>query len=320
MRGLPRFIPHCIVLAIAVWCLVSLRGDLAQLSVGSLAQSWDLVLRASALSLLNYLLRAIRWRSFLARLGHALSFRFAVSTYVAGFAYTLFPGKMGEIARSRYYLPLRIPLSDVAGAFFVERLIDVLTMTLLATLILTSFARYRGIVMAAAAVVVAAMMLLAWLERSPATGALGSSARVPRMLRKPLAILDATLAATRPLLQPGPLAVGLALGLTAWVLEGIGLGVLTQLAPSAPHLTLTTVVGIYGVALLAGGLSFLPGGLGSTEAVMAALLVASGFSLPQALLVTLTCRLVTLWLAVFLGWAAVLALRQRASVVAVPWR
>jgi len=71
-------------------------------------------------------------------------------------------------------------------------------------------------------------------------------------------------------------------------------------------------VGIYAVAVLVGALSFLPGGLGSTEAVMTTLLVAHGTSFGDAVFVTLACRIVTLWLAVVLGWVAVLSLRQRA--------
>ncbi len=78
-----------------------------------------------------------------------------------------------------------------------------------------------------------------------------------------------------------------------------------------PELPLSTAVGIYGMAVLIGGLSFLPGGLGGTEAVMTALLVTRGYSVGQALLITLTCRLVTLWFAVGLGWVAVLMLRQQ---------
>jgi uncharacterized protein (TIRG00374 family) len=86
------------------------------------------------------------------------------------------------------------------------------------------------------------------------------------------------------------------------------------------HLDPMTAVGIYAVAVLVGGLSFLPGGVGSTEAVMTTLLATHGYSVSQALLITLTCRLVTLWLAVGLGWIAVFALRQRTAAEATPWQ
>jgi glycosyltransferase 2 family protein len=71
---------------------------------------------------------------------------------------------------------------------------------------------------------------------------------------------------------------------------------------------------------LAGAISFLPGGLGSTEAVMTTLLAAHGFSLADSIFMTLACRLLTLWLAVVLGWIAVLVLRQRSLAPAVPWQ
>src|SRR3569832_2444980 len=92
---------------------------------------------------------------------------------------------------------------------------------------------------------------------------------------------------------------------------------LSSMFPPA-HIELTAAVGIYAFAVLSGGLSFLPGGLGSTEAVMTALVASRGYSLAQALLVTLTCRFVIFWLAVVLGWGAVLALRRRALAVVTP--
>jgi uncharacterized protein (TIRG00374 family) len=86
------------------------------------------------------------------------------------------------------------------------------------------------------------------------------------------------------------------------------------------HLDLTAAVGIYAVAVLVGAVSFLPGGLGSTEAVMTTLLVARGFSVGDSIFMTLACRLLTLWLAVVLGWVAVWLLRQRSLTPAVSWQ
>lgn len=70
----------------------------------------------------------------------------------------------------------------------------------------------------------------------------------------------------------------------------------------------TTGIGIYGIAVLAGALSFLPGGLGSTEAVMGVLLVAFGADGAAAVAITLLCRIATLWFAVALGGLAVAVL------------
>lgn len=57
--------------------------------------------------------------------------------------------------------------------------------------------------------------------------------------------------------------------------------------------------------MLAGALSFLPGGLGETGAVMGVLLVTFGANGAAAVAITLLCRIATLWFAVALGGVAV---------------
>jgi uncharacterized protein (TIRG00374 family) len=319
MRQLSRYIPHAIVVAFAAWCLISLRGDVAQLTFEPLLKSWGLVVLALLLSLLNYLLRIIRWRSYLASLGHPLGFRFAALSYFAGFAYTVSPGKVGEMVRARYYAPLGVPLPSVTAAFFSERILDLLSMTALAALVFTASARYAAAVVAAVAIVVVALVAIAVLPWAAVSTWLKSVAALPAAIRSLLAGVTSAMAATRTLLHPRALASGFAIGLLAWGLEGVGLGLLSTMFP-AQQLSLTSAIGIYGISMLLGGLSLLPGGLGGTEAVMTALLVTSGFPVSQALLLTLTCRLVTLWFAVCLGWIAVFFLRQRAAPAVLPWQ
>ena len=60
-------------------------------------------------------------------------------------------------------------------------------------------------------------------------------------------------------------------------------------------------IGIFALGLLAGVLSFIPGGLGSTEAVVILLLVSIGIAAPEATAATLLCRIATLWFAVAVG-------------------
>ncbi len=321
MRQISRTAGISLAIALACVAAFALQHDLVQLSRAAALQAADLLALAVVLSLGNYALRAVRWRSYLTLLGCDLPLRFAALTYVAGFAYTVSPGKVGEMARARYYARLRVPLSDVAAAFLIERLMDVLAMVVLAALLVavSVSAPYRSATLAAgllAAGVLAALASLPWNGIAPW---LQRASRLPEWLRRALAGAVSPLCAARPLLHPSVLAFAFVTGLSAWGLEGIGLDVISRAFPAA-HLSLAAALGIYGVAVLVGGLSLLPGGLGSTEAVMIALLAAHGFPLAQALTATLLCRLATLWLAVGLGWGAVLALRPRAMAAAAPWR
>jgi uncharacterized protein (TIRG00374 family) len=316
MPRILRLLPVILTVAFCGWCLVVLRKDLAQLSPASIARSWQLIVVALLLSLGNYALRAVRWCDYMQRLGHTVPSRLAFISYVAGFAYTLVPGKVGEMIRARYYLPLGVPIGQTAAAFFCERLLDTLVMVLLSALLLAGSFHHTGFIIAVAMLagsVLAALALLPWTRIA---AWVRNADRLPALPRSLLESLARTLAATRPLLAPGALVLGFGLGLLAWLLEGIGLGVLARMSPGV-ELDLVSAVGIYGIAILIGGLTFMPGGLGSAEAAMTALLVSSGFSFTEGLTIALVCRFATLWFAVLLGWIAVAMLRPQVMAGAV---
>ncbi len=328
MRRFSRLLIGVAAVAFIGECIAGLRGDVQRLCCAPLQQSWGLLLGAVILSLTNYALRIVRWRYYLAKLGFRFPLGFSALAYIAGFAFTVSPGKVGEMVRARYYSRRAVPMSAVGGVFCVERLLDVLAMIVLAALILADAPRYHAAIWTAAVLVAAVLVVLAVLPWSTVAARLeGHSALSGDPVRPGVARLAAisrfcagmakAFAAARSLLQPRALFFGFVAGLCAWALEGLGLCLLAMMLPPG-HVDPMIGVGIYGVAVLAGALSFLPGGLGSTEAVMAALLVTHGYPFDNALLVTLACRLVTLWFAVGCGWAAVAALRERLATSPVP--
>lgn len=308
MRSLLRPGLYLLLLVFAGFCLHLLRRDLAQLPQVDLGAQGGAVALCAGLSLLNYALRVLRWHVFMARLGHSFSLLRNALYYVAGFAFTLSPGKLGELARIRYYQRHGVGAAPVTAAFFVERLQDLVAILLLAVVGLASYTResgYGALFVVAGLMVVAAVALTAWLPWSEIEARSQSrSGTVGRLLGK----LAHTMVQARTLSGPGLLLSGCLIGLLAWGSEGVGLGVLGALAPQVP-LDFGSAAGIYAVAVLAGALSFLPGGLGGTEAVMIALLHAWGLPPGSAILLTLLCRLLTLWLAVLIGWTCVLLLR-----------
>jgi uncharacterized membrane protein YbhN (UPF0104 family) len=305
------------VLAVfAAWCALSLRADLSSMSFAPLWNSWDVILLAVMFSLLNYMLRVVRWRWYLGLLGYSVTLGFSALTYVAGFAFTLSPGKLGELVRARYYTDMGIPLRDVAAAFCVERLMDVLALVALAALMLTAFPHYEGVIWAAAVVSAASLALLTVVPWDAIAHFFGSSPRIPGVLARYCVGAANYVVGSRSLLRPRAMSFGFLIGLAAWALEGFGLGVLSSIFTPG-RIGVLVAIGIYGVAVLVGALSFLPGGLGSTEAVMTALLARQGYSIAAALLITLACRMVTLWLGVCLGWIAVFILRHRSRQGAI---
>jgi glycosyltransferase 2 family protein len=162
------------------------------------------------------------------------------------------------------------------------------------------------------------LITLALTPWSSIASSLERANRLPRVATRLGVGVAKALGAARSLLSPGALLFGFLMGLAAWGLEGVGLYTLGSMFPEV-HLGAAVGVGIYAVAVLVGAISFLPGGLGSTEAVMTALLAARGFTVAGALLITIVCRVVTLWLAVLIGWIAVFALRRRLMPAVSAW-
>jgi uncharacterized protein (TIRG00374 family) len=302
-----RALVYGVVAGFALWCVVGFWHDITQIDLTPLIAGWHAVVWAALLSLLNYALRIARWDMYLRRLGHILPRRFVALTFMAGFAFTLSPGKLGEMMRARYYQPKGVPVSAVTGAFFVERLLDLLVMILLAVAVLAELTRYSSFLWVAMALVgglLASVALVPW----PIVAQRLAQKPHGRLIKAGQSVVSMFISA-RGFLSPGMLLMGLGIGLIAWGAEAIGLKLVADVV-SPLHLSVPAAMGVYAIAIIVGALSFLPGGLGSTEAVMIALLVAHGYDTPQAILLTLVCRLLTLWLAVFIGWLCVWALRR----------
>jgi uncharacterized protein (TIRG00374 family) len=303
-----NLLTYGLIAGFAVWCVVGFHRDLSKIDLSVLVAGWPAVAAAGALSLFNYAMRVIRWRLYLNRMGHVLPWRFVSLTFMSGFAFTLSPGKLGEMVRARYYQPLGIPMSGLMAGFFVERLLDLLAMILLAVAVLAELQAYRQALWVAVGLVVGLMAMLALVPWPRLGDYMAGHQRASSRVFKAALSAVSMLGSARQFLSPGILIIGLTLGLFAWGAEAVGLKVVGDVISPAP-LALPSAMGIYAIAIIVGALSFLPGGLGSTEAVMASLLYAHGYQLPEAILLTLVCRLLTLWLAVLIGWCCVWALR-----------
>lgn len=263
---------------------------------------WGIIL---GLSLFNYLLRFIRWDMYLRRLGYRVPFGSNLLAYLGGFGFTTTPGKVGEAVRSVYLKPFGVGYIQSLSAFFVERLVDMLSMIIVASLAAYAFESTRWLVVVTFVVTFAFLPLIhsQWLHdfidgRREAM----SSAKLRSMGEH----LLSTLRTSSELLKSGPLYIGLLLGLLAWGAEGFALWVV--LDRMGADVTFFVAAGIYGVSVLAGAVSFVPGGLGGTEIVMGSLLVLAGVDAPIAASAVIVCRIATLWFAVALGLGCVLGL------------
>ncbi|MCG8018625.1 MAG: flippase-like domain-containing protein [Candidatus Thiodiazotropha sp. 'RUGA'] len=287
-----------ILAAIAIYGVSVVASDFQAVteSLGKLSLiDWSIVL---GLSLVNYCLRFIRWEIYLNRLQSRIPLLRSFAYYLGGFAFTTTPGKAGEAVRSLYLKRHGVSYTASLAAFFTERFTDLVAMVLLALVAAITFPEYQWLV------IVITVFILAML---PFIHARSFHALINRYLHKlsserlhnfGLKVLDLLVSAST-LLRSGPLYAGLGLGLVAWAAEGVAFYVILQSLEIETSVEMA--VGIYSVSVLAGAISFIPGGLGGTEAVMVLLLTLIGADTSAAIAATLICRLATLWFAVLIG-------------------
>lgn len=283
----------------------------------------------AALVLAGLALRAVRWHYYTRILDLGVPAVPSVLAFVAGFAFTATPGKVGEVVKS-FLLRRRFgaQVSATAGTLVVERVTDLLAVALLAAFGLayggsagpasgrpgapggTSAGSTSGVagdlgdltagwVLALSALAIAGALAFLLHGRLQSV-ALAATARVPGLRRLALG-LPALLDSSRQLLRPAPLAIGLALATAAWSCEALALRViLDALGAEVPW---AGAFFAFAVASLLGVLSMLPGGLGGFEASMVVVLGALGVAASEAVAATLLFRLGTLWLVSLLGLA-----------------
>jgi uncharacterized membrane protein YbhN (UPF0104 family) len=292
-----------VALAIAIgYVIVALATDAEKLKVALLQLGISGCILILALSAANYVLRFLRWQYYLGKFGKTLPTGRHLAYYLAGFAFTVSPGKAGEAVRSIYLREHGVTYTESIAALFVERLLDLFTMVLLASLIVVDHEAYRpllgGVIVIVAIIMTTVCQPLVprWLD-ARGVGRIGKLASAVASL----------LRSSRTLLHPQPLSFGLGVGLLAWSAEGIGFFILchTLHVAASP----TTATGIYAIAALAGSaVFFMPAGIGGMEIVMTTLLVEQGATVRVAVIAVLLCRLATLWFAVLLGIAAALGI------------
>lgn len=253
---------------------------------------------ALALSLVNYGLRFVRWQKFLALLGHRVYTPESLRIYIAGFGLTILPGKVGESIRSVFLKRHGVSYPESLAAFFSEQLSNLISMLLLVSFGLWVYPQAQPMVMILAALIVTLLVVLQqtrWLSALKSFAQSNLPLRLGKLVGHGIEIVTHS---GRCFSLP-MLLYGISLGLVAWGAEGLAFYYIMHVLGS--DMSLQTALFIYAFSMLVGALSFLPGGLGGTEATMVALLVLNNVMQAQAVAATILIRLATLWFAVALG-------------------
>lgn len=258
---------------------------------------WQVVILL-ALSLVNYVLRAVRWHFFAKCLGLPTDLWQNTRHFVGGFAMSVTPGRIGELIRMRWIKrETGWTFERTAPLALVDRASDLAAMALIlgATIALSSgkvaYAFPVTFLALTAAIIVTRPVLLSGLANG-FYRTTGLFARVMVRIRRASVSLGA-------FSTPKTMIVTVGLGLIGWFSEGYAFYLLLMWMDADIGFWMAIMIFVF--STLAGGLTGAPGGIGGAEAAMIALLLMEGIAPEIALPATAVIRITTLWFAIIIG-------------------
>ena len=302
-----------IVVGVGVYVAFSIWADVGRVGEALSKFRWRYALLACLLAAANYAVRFARWQFYLRKVGvTTVKTADSLQVFLAGFALTVTPGKLGEAVKAVLLRAShRISMAKTAPIVIAERVTDLVALLLLALVGVFSYDVDPRFLIAGAALVVGGLVVVS--VDPVAKAAIRIAGKLP-LIRRFAHRLDDAHAHTAILLAPLSLLAATALATVSWFFECLAFYFVVNGFPGA-HIGLQAATFFYAATTVAGALSFLPGGLGVTEAGMLALLVRwAGIEKGPAAAATFITRVSTLWFAVALGLPALVLYARRKHV------
>ena len=296
----PRAVRSALIFAVAgvaLYGAATLASDYRTIVTSLLGFPLDALALVLVLVCIGWLLRGWRFFYYLQQAKQPVPLGYAISAFLAGFALTGTPAKLGEAVKGVFLKQdYNIPVTRVVGIVMIERLMDLWGVLLLGSFSLMMFRGWRGLFLLTGLAVLAGGAFLC-MERlyRPVLERLARISYLKWVSEKALTIL----LTGRDLMTPRIFVVGLIVSAIAWGMEAISLYVILH-ALGLP-VTVLQANFVYCFSTVLGAVSMLPGGIGGTEAGMIGLLAFLGVSYTDGLPAVILIRLCTLWLAVLVG-------------------
>jgi len=300
------------VLSVILFFLVVVAGLLVFADVSKVGAilnqfTWTLLPLILTLTLLDDLLRFMRWSYFLKRIEVSLSLKDSASVFFSGLAMTITPGKIGETIKAYFVKQLtRVPMSKTLPVVVVERLTDLIAVALLAAIGAVYF--QYGIMATAVVLLVIFAFVLVVQRRTLSLWIIDKLTSLP-LVRRYRESIQYFYKGSYELLKIHRLTFAIAISMVAWGSECLGLYIVYYGLGHPQSFLLSSFV--FSFSSVAGALSTLPGGLGVAEASMTGIMAASGMERSMAVSAMLLIRFCTLWFGFLVGFVVLMVNQRR---------
>jgi glycosyltransferase 2 family protein len=314
-----------LVLGVLVVAGLSIYADFNRMVAVLQGFEWWLMPIILLAVLFNYALRFYKWDVYLRLIGATGVAKLdSLLIFLSGMAMAMTPGKVGEVLKSYLLKQVRgTPIAASAPIVMAERLTDGFAMLVLASAGLVLFnygtAIFIGITLFALA------FLVVFQNRALAGRLLSMGERLP-VLAKSIHHFHAFYDSSYELFRLPNLLFGVGIGVVSWSGEVVAF-VLVMMGLGIPFSWMLVIICafIISAATLIGSVTLLPGGLGTTDASIAGmliLLVPPNLGVPMsqdtAVAATLLIRFATLWFGVGIGLVSLALMQRRLGRSAIP--
>ena len=301
-----------IAIAALIGVAFSLFANTEHLKEAFATFAYELLPIVLALTVINYLMRFVRWQFYLRALRIEIPRSESLGVFMSSLSMAVTPGKMGELVKSYFLKSLHsIPMSKSAPIILAERITDVLALLIISMVGAYSIGYEKKVIVVFGLILLAGISVIA--NRTMSMKIIRFSQRF-RFVAKWIKLIETAYESSHTLLMGRVLTVSTLLGLVAWFSECIGF--FFVLDGLGVHLKLLSAAFIYAFSTVVGAVSFLPGGLGATETSLAGLLILAKIPKGASVAATFIIRACTLWFAVIIG-AGVLSYMQRRYAVSL---
>ncbi len=300
MKNYRRTIIYSIIASVVLYLAFSIYADIDKVIDALSKFSLFLIPVILGLVFANYIFRFFKWHYYLGLIEVKIGVGESFLIFLSGFMLSVTPGKMGEVLKS-FLLKERIgvSVSKTAPVIFAERVTDMTALIIIALAGALSFNYGREF--AIGALIVFTIMITIISNRGlalPLVHILGRVGFLKRFLPHFIELYESAYT----LLKPKPMVLMTLFSLISWFFECYAYYLI--LNELTVDVSLFRASFYYSFATVAGALSFLPGGLGATDALFT--LFIQSLNKPEAIAVssTILIRVATLWFAVIVGLVA----------------
>jgi len=232
--------------------------------------------------------RLLRWHLFLKEIDDKVPFKANVLYYLAGFAFVLSPGRLGEIVRSPYIKrDYGISISKTASIVFVERFFDLLGIIIVLSigLVLTDFDRTILLVPIALVVVI----VVIFKNKKLLSNLIGKLSKI-RFLKNINSNFEESYTSGEKLIKTRFFTLGIVSSTITYLLQAIA--VYFFILALNGKIIIEEILVIFPTSMFIAALSLIPGGVGIFDGGMVGLLVHYNLQYEIAITTTVLIRII----------------------------